>query len=245
MPRLALACLIAASVASLNGDGGTKPDALAAFETYVAAVREAFLEADHTGTTRLQIGAIHRVPGGLVHHWTSAVVIPGVGLGELLAVSQDYDHYAAVHTPVLQSELLERDGSRFHIRVRMTSDAGPLTAVLDAWSTVTYLPTERGMRVLSETRRLRQLDSAAQPAGPPPAVGSESDNLWAANTFTSFEPVAGGMRVELDTVGLSRRFPRFLGWLIEPFAQRLGRSSAERTLVEFRAAVLRARAADK
>lgn len=245
MSRFAVVCLIAATLATPDGDGKLKPDTLAAFEAYVADVRSAFLAADHTGSAPPRPGAIHKVPGGLVHHWTWAVDIPGVSLADVLAVSQDYDHYADVHTPVLQSQLLERDGCRFRIRVRMKSDAGPLSAVLDAWSTVTYLPTERGMRVMSETRHIRELGSAVQAAAAPPPVGRESGNFWAANTFTSFEPVAGGVRVELATVGLSRRFPRLLGWLIEPFAKRLGRSSAERTLVEFRAAVLRAHAIDK
>ncbi len=245
MSRLAVACLIALTLAVPDDEAKMKPDTLAAFETFVAEVKETFLAGDHTGQVPARPGAIVKIRGGLVHHWTSAVVIPGVGLGDVLAVSQDYDHYAAVHTPVLQSQLLERDGNCFRIRMRMKSEAGPLSAVLDSWSTVRYLPTERGMRVMSETRHVRQLDSAEQPAGVPPPVGSESGNFWAANTFTSFEPVAAGVRVELDTVGLSRRFPRMLGWLIEPFARRLGRSSAERTLQEFRAAVLRTRNTDK
>lgn len=242
---LAAIFVMASTLAAPGGEATMKPDTLAAFEAYVAEVRVDFLAADHTGPTPARPGAIVKVRGGLVHHWTSAVEIPGAGLDDVLAVSQDYDRYAAVHTPVLQSQLLEHDGNQFRIRVRMKSDAGPMSAVLDAWSTVTYLPTERGMRVMSETRHVRQLDSAEQTAGAPPPVGSESGNFWAANTFTSFEPVAAGVRVELATVGLSRRFPRLLGWLIEPFARRLGRSSAERTLEEFRAAVLRTRNTDK
>ncbi len=101
------------------------------------------------------------------------------------------------------------------------------------------------MRALSETRKIRQLDSENQPAGPPPAGFSDSKNFWAANTFTSFESVPTGVRVELETLGLSRRFPRLLAWLIEPLARRLGRDSAERTLEEFRAAVVRLRTTDK
>jgi len=242
---LAFACLAGATLAMADGDARMKPQTLAAFEAYVAAVQEVFLAADHTGTVLPRPGAIVRVPGGLVHHWTGAIMIPGVGLDDVLAVSQDYGHYADVHTPVLQSQLLERDGNRFYIRMRMRSDAGPLSAVLDAWSTVTYLATERGMRVMSQTRHIRQLGSDLQAAGPPPAPGDESGNFWAANTFTSFEPVNGGVRVELDTVGLSRRFPRLLGWLIEPFARRLGLSSVERTHEEFRSAVVRRHTIDK
>jgi hypothetical protein len=41
----------------------------------------------------------------------------------------------------------------------------------------------------------------------------------------------------METLGLSRSFPPFLGWFIEPIARRLGRKSIERSLEEFIAAV--------
>ena len=224
---------------------GPKTGTIEAFEAYVAKAKDDFLAADHSGATPPRPGAIVKLPGGLVHHWTGAVVIPGVALDEVLSVAQDYDHYAAIHTPVLESQLLERQGNTFRIRMRMKSDAGILSAVLDTWSVVTYLPAPDGMRALSETRKIRQLDSEDQPAAPPPAGFSDSKNFWAANTFTSFEVAPEGVRVEIETLGLSRRFPRLLGWLIEPIARRLGRSSAERTLEEFRTAVVRMHATDK
>jgi hypothetical protein len=64
------------------------------------------------------------------------------------------------------------------------------------------------------------------------------------NTFTRFVERASGVDVELETIGLSRRFPRRLGWLIEPIARRLGRRSVERTLTEFGLAVRNDASAD-
>jgi hypothetical protein len=48
-----------------------------------------------------------------------------------------------------------------------------------------------------------------------------------------------GVRVVTETVGLSRRFPPLLAWLIEPMAMRVGRASVEQSLTELRDAVLR------
>lgn len=241
---LAFACLTLALSVPASSDG-PKAGTIEAFDAYVAQAREVFLAADHASATVGRPGAIVKVPGGLVHHWHGVVAIPGVTLQDVLAVAKDYDRYAAIHTPVIRSELLERQGDTFYIRVRMKSDAGLLSAVLDAWSVVTYVPGPNGVLAFSETHYIRQLESENQPAGPRPTDLNDSKNFWAANTFTSFTAVPGGVRIELETLGLSRRFPRLLGWLIEPIARRLGRSSAERTLEEFRTAVLSTRTTDK
>jgi hypothetical protein len=63
----------------------------------------------------------------------------------------------------------------------------------------------------------------------------------ADRTFTRFVERDGGVHVELETLGLSRRFPPLLGWIIEPIARRLGRSSVERSLGELKSAVLHTR----
>jgi hypothetical protein len=42
----------------------------------------------------------------------------------------------------------------------------------------------------------------------------------------------------METLGLTRRFPPLLGWVLEPIAKRLGRKSVETSLEEFRTAVL-------
>lgn len=54
-------------------------------------------------------------------------------------------------------------------------------------------------------RPVRQLDEDHFP------VGRDSGYLWRANAFTKFVQRDGGVWVELETVGLSRRFPPFVG----------------------------------
>jgi hypothetical protein len=61
--------------------------------------------------------------------------------------------------------------------------------------------------------------------------------LWRAATFTSFLAQDRGVLVEMEVIGLSRRFPPLLGWIIEPIARRLGRRSVEHSLQEFSKAV--------
>lgn len=236
-----LVCVL--SVAAVAAE--LEPRTLQAYEAYVASVRQAFLGDGPSPAGDDQPGHITRVPGGLVHHWRGATFIPGVALDDVLAVAQDYDRYAAIHTPVLESRLLAREGNTFRVFARMKEGGGMVTAVLDVWSEVTYVRGAGEVRALGEARVIRQLEDGdwRRPRYLPP--GENSGYLWAANTFTRFTERDGGVRVELDTLGLSRRFPKFLGWIVEPIVKRIGRSSAERTLAEFSAAVSQGRLTDK
>jgi hypothetical protein len=67
--------------------------------------------------------------------------------------------------------------------------------------------------------------------------GHDSGYLWGAAAFTHMVEDNGGVFVEMETIGLSRDFPRLLSWIIEPVARRVGRSSVERSLQEFSKAV--------
>ena len=67
--------------------------------------------------------------------------------------------------------------------------------------------------------------------------GHDSGYLWRAAAFTHMVERDGGVFVEMETIGLSRGFPTLLSWIIEPIARRVGRSSVERSLQEFSAAV--------
>jgi len=71
-------------------------------------------------------------------------------------------------------------------------------------------------------------------------AGRDSGYLWRASSFTTLAEQDAGVYVGMETLGLSRGFPPFLGWFIEPIARRLGRKSIERSLEQFVAAVRKA-----
>ena len=48
-----------------------------------------------------------------------------------------------------------------------------------------------------------------------------------------FTADTGGVFIVMETLGLSRPFPRLTGWFIEPIARRIGRKSVEGSLGEF------------
>lgn len=215
-----------------------QPATVRAYESYVEQARAAFV----AGTTEAELpspqGRTSRIAGGLIHHWRAAIFIPGVGLDRVLATAQAYENYAAIYQAVLVSRLVERDGSHYRVFARVKEDAGIVSAVLDVWSAVTYQRTEDCAYSVSEAQEIREVEHPEQADEQYLPPGRDSGYLWRANTFTRFVAKDGGVLVELETIGLSRSFSRLLAWLIEPVARRVGRSSVERTLTEFRTAVL-------
>lgn len=83
----------------------------------------------------------------------------------------------------------------------------------------------------SEIKNAGRVDERHLPAG------QDSGYLWRAHAFSYVVEHDDGVYVEMETIGLSRRFPPFLAWVIEPIARRLGRRSVEASLEEFRQAV--------
>jgi hypothetical protein len=234
-----------------------EPKTVQGYERYVAVAKQAFLvrpvrDGDVSAPPWLlprsvtssapgslsARGEITEVPGGLVHHWAGTIFIPGVDLSHVLSVAQSYDDYASMYGPVVSSRLLARDDNVFRVLARLKENAGILSAVLDVWTVVTYERSDRCAVSVGTALDIRQVRNPGQSNEEHLPAGRDSGYLWRANTFTRFVEYDGGVYVELETVGLSRRFPPLFGWIIEPIARRLGRASIERTLTEFRSAVL-------
>jgi hypothetical protein len=112
--------------------------------------------------------------------------------------------------------------------------------VLDVRSTVTYSrPDSSTVIAVSESQEIREVENAGSPRERLLPEGRDSGYLWRANTFTYLREHAGGVYLEMETVGLSREFPPLLGWVIEPIARRIGRKSVEGSIQEFIAAIRR------
>jgi hypothetical protein len=234
-----------------------EPRTLEAYELYVERARDSFLtrvrsDEQQSSATNMSVrrvtfntaaesspqGRIVKIPGGLIHHWTAATFMPGVDLDRVLAVAQAYDNYAAIYAPVVTARLLEHEGDTFRVFARIREEAGMVSAVLDVWTVVTYSQTTACAHSLGAASDIRQVKNPGEADEQWLPAGRDSGYLWRANTFTRFIARDGGVYVELETLGLSRGLPPLVGWLVEPLARRIGQSSVERTLAEFRAAVL-------
>lgn len=220
-----------------------------AYDRYVKDATRAFLERQRPSRERsLRDGeviadparedGIITVSGGLVHHWAGAIFISNVTLEDALKISHAYDEYHAVYKPVIASRLLERYGDTYRIQLRIKEGAAGISAVFDMRSHVRFTypdsTTAYSISASDEIRELRNPGTATERLLP---SGQGSGYLWRAAMLSRLTKRENGVLVELETIGLSRTFPRMLGWIIEPIARRLGRKSVELSLQEFHTAV--------
>ena len=184
---------------------------------------------------------ILEVPAGLVHHWRGAAFFSGATADGALHLSQSYEQYPKFYASVVSSQLLNREGDTFRVRFRFKERAGVVTSVVDITSTVSYVRVDAcsGYSV-SRATEIREIVAAGQPGERALPAGTGHGYLWQARTFSSYRQQNGGLYLSLETLGLSRRFPAMLGWIIEPIARRLGRKSVEGSLTEFHQALMTA-----
>jgi hypothetical protein len=182
------------------------------------------------------------VPDGLIHHWKGTAFIRGVGLDQVLAASRDYASYPAVYHNVKAARLIESDGDRSLVLLRLYESAGGFSAMLDVRSTIDYtrpLPDRvQAIAILDEIREVKNAGTKSEQLLPP---GRDSGFLWLGASFTVLVEQDGGVYLEMETVALSRAFPPMIGWVIEPIARRIGRRSVETSLREFEAGVRKSR----
>ena len=123
--------------------------------------------------------------------------------------------------------------------MRISKSEGPVSAVLDIHSTVTYVTvTSRRTFSVSVANGIREIKNAGRANERPLPPGKDSGYLWRAHVFSLFVAKGQGVYVATETLGLSRRFPALLQWAIEPVARHLGMNSVEGSLAALREAVV-------
>src|SRR5205814_6402519 len=158
-----------------------------------------------------------RIPGGIIHEWSGSVVIRGISVHQLVE---------ALTTPgtppaqddVIESRVLAKSGDALRVFLKLRR-----TAIV----TVTY-DTEHDVTFTRHTPSFassRSVATSIREAG-----GSDRGFLWRFNSYWSYRAVAGGVRVEVLSVSLSRDAPALVRPVALPLASRIARESMRRTL---------------
>jgi hypothetical protein len=180
------------------------------------------------------------VPDGLIHHWVGAAFVKGATITQVVNVARDYTAYSKVYKNVVSTKVLSQQGDSYRVLIRLKEGELGVDAVLDVRSAVDYRTLIDGsISAISKSEEIRQVENAGRAHESLLPVGRDSGYLWRAHTHTLFVPQRDGVFVVMETLGLSRRFPAFTGWIIEPIARRLGHKSVEGSLDEFLAAIRR------
>jgi hypothetical protein len=178
-------------------------------------------------------------PGGMIHHWTGVVFIPGVKLEDVLGVLEDYDKHAVYYAPDVERSRIEwRDGDHFRIFLRFRRHK-LITVVLNTEHTVEYFHDAPGRaHSRSSAVRIAEVENAGKSEEREKLPGDDGGFLWRMETWWRMQEGDGGVYVQSEVASLTRDIPTGLGWMIGPFVISIPKESLTFTLEATRRAVL-------
>ena len=177
-------------------------------------------------------------PGGMIHHWTGLVFIPGAKLNEVLSVLEDYGKHSVYFAPdVERSRIESRSGDHFQVFLRFRRHK-VITVVLNTEHAVDYfhdMPGKAHSR--SSAVRIAEVENAGKSDEREKTPGDDGGYLWRMETWWRMQEGDGGVYVQSEVASLTRDIPEGFGWLIKPFISSIPRETLKFTLEATRKAV--------
>lgn len=178
-------------------------------------------------------------PGGMIHHWSGLVFIPGAKLDDVLRVLEDYGRHSIYYAPdVERSKIESREGDHFRVFLRFRRRK-VITVVLDTEHEVQYFHDEPGRaHSRSSAVRIAEVENAGKSDEREKTPGEDGGFLWRMETWWRMEERDGGVYVQSEVASLTRDIPTGLGWMIKPFVTGIPKESLTFTLEATRKAVV-------
>ena len=171
-----------------------------------------------------------------MHHWAGAVYVPRTTVDAVIKRLQEYaGRESEFYEEVKASKLLERNGDRLRVFMRIERDASVITATYNTEHAVEYRrlgPTRAASRSVST--KIVEIADAGTAHERETRPGEDHGFLWRLNAYWRFEQSADGVLIECESVSLSRSVPFLVRPLVGPIANRIARESLERTLRSLR-----------
>ena len=186
----------------------------------------------------LENGKPVRCPGGMIHHWTGVVFLPGAKLADVLGVLENYDRHSAYYSPdVERSKIESREGDHFRVFLRFRRHK-VITVVLNTEHEVQYFhDAPRKAHSRSSAVRIAEVENAGKRDEREKTPGDDDGFLWRMETWWRMEEKDGGVYVQSEVASLTRDIPKGLGWMIRPFVTDIPKESLTFTLEATRKAV--------
>ncbi len=177
-------------------------------------------------------------PGGMIHHWTGVVFIPGAKLEDVLSVLEDYDKHSVYYAPdVEKSKIESREGDHLRVFLRFRRHK-VITVVLDTEHDVQYFHDGAGKaHSRSSAVRIAEVENAGKSDEREKTPGDDGGFMWRMETWWRMEERDGGVYVQSEVASLTRDIPTGLGWMIKPFVTGIPKESLTFTLQATRKAV--------
>ena len=177
-------------------------------------------------------------PGGMIHHWTGVVFIPGAKLEGVLGVLEDYDRHSVYYAPdVEKSKIESREDDHFRVFLRFRRHK-VITVVLNTEHDVQYFHDAPGRaHSRSSAVRVAEVENADKGDEREKTPGDDGGFLWRMETWWRMEERDGGVYVQSEVASLTRDIPAVLSWMIGPFVTAIPKETLTFTLEATRKAV--------
>jgi len=240
---------------------GPSPAAVAAWNAYVSTVERRYDGATPANFFALDVRRVANwrdratsgtvpmlemtpadAPDAKIHHWAGAIYIPNTTVQAVVKRMQDYaGRESEFYQEVKASKLLQRDGDRLKVFMRLQRDAGVVSADYNTEHAVQYrtLEATRAMSRSTATK-IAEIEHAGTAQERELPAGQDRGFLWRLNAYWRFEQSGNGVYIECESVSLSRGVPWLVRPIASPIVNRIARESLERTLRSLRAFLTRA-----
>ena len=216
------AALAVVSVSPASG-AELKPETLAAWNRYVADTEARFVP-DRSADTRNDQpdGRATGVPGGTIHDWRGALLIQGVTVDAMVHALMN-PGTPPPQEDVLESRVLRRSNDSLCVYLKLVRRT-LITVTYDTEHQVTFHRHGPGLATSrSVSTRIVEAD------------GRDRGFLWRLNSYWRYRQVGDAVRVELQSVSLSRDVPTLLKPVAGPIVNRIAQESLTKALEALRA----------
>jgi len=202
-----------------------RPDTLAAWNAYVAETEarvERAVDAPRPDVRDVRADGDNRgVPSGTISTWRGSVFLPGARLDDVLKRLQ-YPGTPPPQEDVVASRVISRGDHSLRVYIRLVRHA-IVTVTYDTEHEMTF--SRRSPTLATARRVATRIDEGG---------GGDRGLLWRLNSYWRYEQMAAGVRVDLESITLSRDVPSLVRPIASPIVSRISRESMVRTLEALR-----------
>ena len=219
--RTFLALLLVAVTVSPTAAIELSAQTIAAWNRYVAADTPHLHEYHAACCQDEPHGRAIDIVGGTIHHWKGSTLVHRTTVDRVVNALM-YPGTPPPQDDVLESRVLGRNGNSLRVYLKLSRSA-IVTVVYDTEHDVVF------RRHSGSLASSRSVSTRIVELG-----GGDRGFLWRLNSYWRYTQVGGDVRVELESISLSRDVPSLVRPIAEPIVNRIARESVERTLSSVR-----------
>ena len=197
---------------------GVEPETIAAWNRHVAQAGAQLHQGLHGVEPE---GTVIEIPGGTIYHWRGSTLVRRATVDQVIRALM-YPGTPPPQEDVLESRVLARTDNSLRVYLKLTRTA-IVTVVYDTEHDVLF---ERHSAGLATSR---SVSTKITEVG-----GGDRGFLWRLNSYWRYTQVGADVRIELESLSLSREIPWVARPIANPIANRIARESVTRTLSSVR-----------